>query len=90
VPGARSAPFTGNLTADPVPVLLPPAELRRRYEALGAAAEPPVVYCGSGVNACHDLLALHVAGMRGILYPGSWSEWSSDPALPAATGDDPE
>jgi thiosulfate/3-mercaptopyruvate sulfurtransferase len=86
VPGARSAPWTGNLTADPVPVLLPPAELRRRYEALGAAGGEPIVYCGSGVNACHDLLALHLAGLRGTLYAGSWSEWSSDPALPAATG----
>jgi thiosulfate/3-mercaptopyruvate sulfurtransferase len=89
VPGARSAPFAGNLTGGAVPVLLPPEELLRRYEALGAAAEPPVVYCGSGVNACHDLLALHRAGLRGVLYPGSWSEWSSDPELPAATGDEP-
>jgi thiosulfate/3-mercaptopyruvate sulfurtransferase len=89
VPGARSAPFAGNLTADAVPVFLPAAELRRRYEALGAATEDPVVYCGSGVNACHDLLALHLAGLRGSLYAGSWSEWSSDPALPAAAGDEP-
>jgi thiosulfate/3-mercaptopyruvate sulfurtransferase len=72
-----------------VPVLLSPAELRRRYEALGAAAEEPIVYCGSGVNACHDLLALHLAGLRGTLYAGSWSEWSSEPGLPAATGAEP-
>jgi thiosulfate/3-mercaptopyruvate sulfurtransferase len=88
VPGAHSAPWTGNVASGDLPVLLPPEALRRRYEALGASAEAPVVYCGSGVNACHDLLALHVAGLRGILYPGSWSEWSSDPALPAATGDE--
>ena len=88
VPGARSAPWTGNVTADAVPVLLPRDALRRRYEALGAAAATPVVYCGSGVNACHDLLALHLAGLRGTLYAGSWSEWSSDPELPAATGDE--
>jgi thiosulfate/3-mercaptopyruvate sulfurtransferase len=88
LPGARSAPWTGNLTADPVPVLLPPAALRARYEALGADREAPVVYCGSGVNACHALLALEVAGLRGTLYPGSWSEWSSDPSLPGATGDE--
>lgn len=87
VPGARSAPWTGNVTSDPVPVFLPPAALRRRYEALGAAREEPVVYCGSGVNACHDLLALHLSGLRGTLYAGSWSEWSSDPSLPLATGD---
>jgi thiosulfate/3-mercaptopyruvate sulfurtransferase len=86
VPGARSAPFTGNLTGGAVPVLRTADELRRRYEALGAASETPVVYCGSGVNACHDLLALTVAGLSGTLYAGSWSEWSSDPSLPAATG----
>jgi thiosulfate/3-mercaptopyruvate sulfurtransferase len=89
VPGAKSAPWTGNLTSDPVPGFLPPAVLRRRYEELGAAREEPVVYCGSGVNACHDLLALHLAGLRGTLYAGSWSEWSSDPSLPLATGDGP-
>ena len=87
VPGARNAPWPGNLTSDPVPVFCSPQELRRRYEALGAGREEPVVYCGSGVTACHDLLALHVAGLRGRLYAGSWSEWSSDPELPAATGE---
>ena len=86
VPGARNAPWTGNLTEDAVPVFRSPAELRARYEALGAAREEPVVYCGSGVTACHGLLALHLAGLRGTLYAGSWSEWSSDPELPAATG----
>jgi thiosulfate/3-mercaptopyruvate sulfurtransferase len=89
VPGARNAPWSDNLTRDPVPVLRPAAELRARYEALGAGREEPVVYCGSGVNACHDLLALHLAGLRGSLYAGSWSEWASDLALPAATGEEP-
>ncbi len=89
VPGARSAPWSANLTSDPVPVMRPAAGLRARYEALGAAHEEPVVYCGSGVNACHDLLALHLAGLRGSLYAGSWSEWASDPTLPVATGDEP-
>jgi len=88
VPGARSAPWTGNVTLEPVPVLRPAADLRRRFEALGAAEQEPIVYCGSGVNACHDLLALHLAGLRGTLYAGSWSEWSCDPSLPAATGEE--
>ena len=87
IPGAKSAPFSGNLTGGPIPVFLPPAALRKRYAALGAEASPPVVYCGSGVTACHDLLALDAAGLSGSLYAGSWSEWSADPALPVATGD---
>jgi len=88
VPGARSAPFTGNLTGEGV--FLAPAALRERYAALGADRAEPIVYCGSGVTACHDLLALHLAGLRGRLYAGSWSEWSSDPARPVATGDEPQ
>ena len=50
---------------------------------------PPVVYCGSGVTACHDLLALRAAGFPGTLYAGSWSEWSADPTLPVAVGGAP-
>lgn len=87
VPGAKSAPFSLNLATGPVPVFCAKDELRARYAALGADAKEPVVYCGSGVTACHDLLALEIAGLRGRLYGGSWSEWSSDPALPVATGD---
>ena len=87
IPGAKSAPFSGNLTAGPIPVFLPPAALRKRYAALGAEASPPIVYCGSGVTACHDLLALAAAGLSGSLYAGSWSEWSADPGLPVATGE---
>jgi thiosulfate/3-mercaptopyruvate sulfurtransferase len=87
IPGAKNAPFSGNLTTGPIPVFLPPAALRKRYAALGAEASPPVVYCGSGVTACHDLLALASAGLSGSLYAGSWSEWSADAGLPVATGD---
>ena len=83
VPGAVSVPFTGNLAGG---VFRPPAELRARFAAAGADRAEPIVYCGSGVTACHDLLALELAGLRGRLYAGSWSEWSSDPALPVATG----
>jgi thiosulfate/3-mercaptopyruvate sulfurtransferase len=86
IPGARSAPFAGNLTAGPQPVLLAPPDLRKRYAELGAEAAAPIVYCGSGVTACHDLLALKLAGLEGSLYAGSWSEWSSDPSLPIETG----
>jgi thiosulfate/3-mercaptopyruvate sulfurtransferase len=89
IPGARSAPFAGNLTGDPAPVFRSPEELRARYAGLGAEGAEPIVYCGSGVTACHDLLALHLAGLRGRLYAGSWSEWSADPSLPAATGPEP-
>jgi len=88
IPGAKSAPWEDNLEGEPVPVFRSPAELRRRYAALGADRDVPAVYCGSGVTACHDLLALHLAGLSGVLYAGSWSEWSADPTLPAAT--DPE
>jgi thiosulfate/3-mercaptopyruvate sulfurtransferase len=89
VPGARNAPYAANLTPGPVPVFRPPAELRARYAALGAEARAPIVYCGSGVTACHDLLALELAGLSGRLYAGSWSEWSADPTLPVATGEEP-
>jgi thiosulfate/3-mercaptopyruvate sulfurtransferase len=93
IPGALSAPFLGNLTGEgtwePLRVFRSPAELRDRYAALEADRGDTIVYCGSGVTACHDLLALHVAGLRGRLYAGSWSEWSSDPSLPIATGSEP-
>ncbi|PYQ04265.1 MAG: sulfurtransferase [Acidobacteria bacterium] len=87
IPGARNAPYSGNLTGGAEPVFLPPAELRQRYAALGAEGAAPIVYCGSGVTACHDLLALHLAGRGGSLYAGSWSEWSADESLPIETGE---
>jgi len=87
IPGALSAPFSENLTGGELPVFRSQEELRRHYTALGCAEREPVVYCGSGVTACHDLLGLELAGLRGRLYAGSWSAWSSDPSLPAATGD---
>lgn len=87
VPGARSAPFVENLVA-PGGAFRSPAELARRYGALGAtSAETVVAYCGSGVTACHDLLALALAGREdALLYEGSWSDWAKDPSLPAALG----
>ncbi len=87
IPGARSAPFAENLIA-PAGPLLPASDLRARYAALGALeAETVVCYCGSGVTACHDLLALAIAGRDdALLYEGSWSDWARDPSLPAALG----
>jgi thiosulfate/3-mercaptopyruvate sulfurtransferase len=87
VPGAVSAPFSENLVA-PGGVFCDPAELAARYAALGATeAETVVAYCGSGVTACHDLLALELAGRSdALLYEGSWGDWARDPSLPAALG----
>jgi thiosulfate/3-mercaptopyruvate sulfurtransferase len=88
IPGARSAPYAGNLRDDGT--MKSAAELRDRYLALGAdAAEQIVCYCGSGVTAAHTLFALHLAGRTdALLYEGSWSDWSSDMARPIATGVD--
>jgi thiosulfate/3-mercaptopyruvate sulfurtransferase len=89
IPGARSAPFVANLTG-PGGSFRPREELRHRYESLGAGADGPLVaYCGSGVTACHDLLALTLAGFdSALLYEGSWGDWASDPTLPAVLGKD--
>lgn len=88
IPGAVSAPWIENLDSEAR--FKSPAELRRRYEALGVDGKNgAVVYCGSGVNACHDLLALELAGISDVrLYEGSWSDWSHQDA-PVATGDKP-
>ena len=87
VPGAIAAPFVENLVA-PGGVFLPPQALADRYRELGVLqAEQIVCYCGSGVTACHDILALALAGRDdALLYEGSWSDWAADSALPAAVG----
>jgi thiosulfate/3-mercaptopyruvate sulfurtransferase len=90
IPGARSAPFVENLVA-PGGALRPKAELERLYREHGALdAERVVCYCGSGVTACHALLALaHIGRSDALLYEGSWSDWARDDSLPIATGSDP-
>ncbi len=88
IPGAVSAPTTGNVDADGG--FLEPGSIRARFEELGVDLSAPVaVYCGSGVTAAHTLLALAAAGVPGALYPGSWSQWSNLPDRPVATGDRP-
>ena len=90
VPGARNHPF--GMSLDSQGRFLPPQVLRDTLAASldGVAPESAIVYCGSGVTACHVLLALEHAGLAGArLYPGSWSEWSRDPSRPVATGATP-
>jgi thiosulfate/3-mercaptopyruvate sulfurtransferase len=85
VPGAVNHPFATNL--DAAGRFRPAAELAQRWRttAGGAAGEALVAMCGSGVTACHNLLALRIAGITGArLYAGSWSEWIRDPARPIA------
>ncbi|WP_426194404.1 sulfurtransferase [Massilia sp. DWR3-1-1] len=84
IPGAINRFFKDNLAADGR--FKDPATLRAELALVGDPARA-VMQCGSGVTACHNLLALAVAGMPGAaLYPGSWSEWSADPARPVARG----
>ena len=85
IPGARSRFFKDNL--DVQGRFRPADQLRAAFTAFGSAPAQVVHQCGSGVTACHNLLAMEVAGLSGsALYPGSWSEWSSDPARPVALG----
>jgi thiosulfate/3-mercaptopyruvate sulfurtransferase len=86
IPGALNRFFQLNLIEGR---FKPATALRAEFEALiGAQPVAEMVHsCGSGVTACHNLLAMHVAGLPGAcLYPGSWSEWSADPARPVAKG----
>ncbi|GAA4365960.1 sulfurtransferase [Nocardioides caricicola] len=85
IPGAVNVPTTTNLGPDGR--FRPAAQLRALYAAAGVTGEEDVaVYCGSGVTAVHDILALEVAGIPAALYPGSWSGWITDPSRPVATG----
>lgn len=85
IPGAINLPFIENLDADTPTMDL--KAISRRF----AGFENAVVYCGSGVTACHNLLAMELAGIDGgVLYEGSWSDWSADPTRRVATGAEPE
>jgi len=85
IPGARNVPTREHL--DELDQIASPEQLRQTFAAAGIQAGTPVIsYCGSGVTACHNLLALERAGLGlGRLYPGSWSEWSRDPSRPVET-----
>lgn len=89
IPGAKSLPFAGNIGKDGYFLL--PEELKKRFtEVLGDTnPEKAVTYCGSGVTACHNLLAMAHAGLgMGKLYAGSWSEWIADPERPVGVGEE--
>lgn len=85
IPGAKNRFFKDNLGPDAR--FKDAAQLREEFSALIDDPKAAIMQCGSGVTACHNLLALEVAGLPGAaLYPGSWSEWVGDPARPVAKG----
>jgi len=88
VPYAVNRPYPRNVRAADDPRFLPPETLREQFAVLGAdRAQRVIAYCGSGINACQNLFALHVAGFpEGLLYEGSWSDWCSTGERPVGTG----
>jgi thiosulfate/3-mercaptopyruvate sulfurtransferase len=85
IPAAVSAPTSENVNSDGT--FRPAADLAARFAALGVSGDRPVgAYCGSGVTAAHEVLALALAGIPASLYAGSWSHWITDPTRPVATG----
>ncbi|MDY7539106.1 sulfurtransferase [Undibacterium sp. RTI2.1] len=86
IPGAKNRFFKDNLQADGC--FKSPQELQAEWSAIVPDASKAIMQCGSGVTACHNLLALEIAGLPGAaLYPGSWSEWCAEPARPYVIGD---
>jgi len=83
IPGAVNLPATANL--DPNGRFLDGSAIVQRFTDAGVGTEP-VLYCGSGITAAHSLLALESAGLTGAIYPGSWSDWITDPRRPVASG----
>lgn len=87
IPGAINRPYTANLTTESA--FKPAVQLRTEFQTLLQDSSPVRVVhqCGSGVTACHNVLAMAIAGLPGSrLYPGSWSEWIADPTRPIARG----
>jgi thiosulfate/3-mercaptopyruvate sulfurtransferase len=85
IPRARNRPTAHNV--DEHGRFLEAGELRAAFERLGAGDGVEIgAYCGSGVSAAHEVLALELAGYRAAMYPGSWSEWVTDPTRPVARG----
>jgi thiosulfate/3-mercaptopyruvate sulfurtransferase len=85
IPGAKNRFFKDNLQPDGR--FKPADQLRAEFSALIDAPQAAIMQCGSGATACHNLLAMEIAGLSGAaLYAGSWSEWCADPARPVATG----
>jgi thiosulfate/3-mercaptopyruvate sulfurtransferase len=85
IPGARNHPTLGNV--DQAGRFLPAERLREGFRRAGVTTETAIgAYCGSGITAAHQVLALELAGYPASLYPGSWSEWITDPNRPVATG----
>ena len=85
IPGAKNRFFKDNLQADGT--FKPAAQLRTDFETLISSPQAAIMQCGSGATACHNLLAMEIAGLPGAaLYPGSWSEWCASPTRPVATG----
>ncbi|MGI6851028.1 sulfurtransferase [Mesorhizobium sp. 1B3] len=89
IPGSINVPTTGNLSADGL--FEPSDALKQRFAAVGIDKRKRVgAYCGGGVTATHQILALATVGIDAALFPGSWSAWSSDPSRPVATGPEPQ
>jgi thiosulfate/3-mercaptopyruvate sulfurtransferase len=85
IPGAKNRFFKDNLNSNGE--FKSAQQLQEEWRAIITQADHAIMQCGSGVTACHNLLALDVAGLNGArLYPGSWSQWSADPTRPVATG----